>query len=84
MHAVNLFLVSILPNRFRKYNIVSTMSGIINALTYVGSALAIYGFGYLSETFGWGACVFSWIVIAALGAHISFLAIKRWQAFKEQ
>ena len=84
MHTVNLFLVSILPNRFRKYNIVSTMSGIINALAYVGSALAIYGFGYLSETFDWGACVFSWIIIALLGALISFAAIQQWKAFKQQ
>lgn len=84
MHAVTLFLVSILPNRFRKYNIVSTMSGIINSLTYVGSALAIYGFGYISETFGWNACVLSWIIIAALGAIVCFAAIPKWQNFKKE
>ncbi len=84
MHAVNLFLVSILPNRFAKYGIVSTMSGIINSLTYVGSALAIYGFGFISEKFGWSACVLSWIIIASLGALVCFLAIPSWQRFKKQ
>ena len=52
MHAVNLFLVSILPSRFARYGMVSTVSGIVNSLTYVGSAAAIYGFGLLSDRFG--------------------------------
>ena len=83
MHAVNLFLVSIVPSKFAKYGLVSTMSGIINSLTYVGSAAAIYGFGFISEHFGgWNACVISWCVIAALGTLVCFIAVPAWKKFK--
>lgn len=82
MHAVNLFLVSIVPSKFAKYGLVSTMSGIINSLTYVGSAAAIYGFGFISEHFGWNACVISWVVVAALGTISCFIAVPAWKKFK--
>ena len=84
MHAINLFLVGIIPSRFIRYGLVSTMSGIINSLTYVGSASAIYGFGYLSQHFGWNACLFTWIIISLLGALSCFLAIKPWNRFRKQ
>lgn len=84
MHAVNLFLVSIVPSKFTKYGMVSTMSGIINSLTYVGSAAAIYGFGAISENFGWNACVIAWCVVAALGTLACFIAVKPWKKFKLQ
>lgn len=82
MHGVNLFLVSIVPSKFAKYGMVSTMSGIINSLTYVGSAAAIYGFGAISEHFGWSACVIAWCVVAALGTLACFIAVNPWKKFK--
>ncbi|MCR4633358.1 MAG: MFS transporter [Erysipelotrichaceae bacterium] len=84
MHAVNLFLVSILPSHFARYGMVSTVSGIVNSLTYVGSAAAIYGFGLLSERFGWRACTFSWTLIAVFGSLSCLLAVSSWKRFKER
>ncbi len=81
MHGVNFFLVCIVPARFEKYGAVSTMSGIINSLTYVGSAAAIYIFGTVSENFGWHAVVITWTVTAALGTACCFIAAKPWRRF---
>ncbi len=81
MHAVNYFLICIVPARFEKYNAVSTMSGIINSLTYVGSAAATYGFGAISDNFGWSTVLISWMVVAALGTVCCFIAIKPWKKF---
>lgn len=81
MHAVNFFLVCVVPARFEKYGIVSTMSGVINSLTYVGSAAATYGFGAIAGNFGWSAAVISWFITAALGAVCCFAAIKPWRRF---
>lgn len=81
MHGVNFFLVCIVPARFEKYGMVSTMSGIINSLTYVGSAAAIYIFGAVSENFGWNAVVTTWAVTAALGTVCCFAAVKPWRKF---
>ncbi len=81
MHGVNFFLVCIVPARFEKYGAVSTMSGIINSLTYVGSAAAIYIFGAVSENFGWHAVVITWTVTAVLGTACCFIAAKPWRRF---
>lgn len=81
MHAVNYFLICIVPARFEKYNAVSTMSGIINSLTYVGSAAATYGFGAISDNFGWNTVLVSWTVVAVIGTVCCFIAIKPWKKF---
>lgn len=81
MHGVNYFLICIVPARFEKYNAVSTMSGIINSLTYVGSAAATYGFGAISDNFGWNTVLISWIAVAAIGTLCCFVAIKPWKKF---
>ena len=84
MHAINFFLICIVPLKFEKYGVVSTMSGIINSLTYVGSAAALYGFGYVSEAThnNWRIVIGVWAVIAALGVAMCFLAIKPWKRFQ--
>ena len=84
MHGVNYFLNCIVPARFEKYNAVSTMSGIINSLTYVGSAAATYGFGAVSDSFGWNTVLVSWVIVAAAGTVAGLLAIKPWRRFVTQ
>ncbi len=81
MHAVNYFLICIVPARFEKYNAVSTMSGIINSLTYVGSAAATYGFGAISDHFSWEAVLITWVAVAVAGTVYCFVAIKPWKKF---
>ena len=81
MHGVNYFLICIVPARFEKYNAVSTMSGIINSLTYVGSAAATYGFGAVSDNFGWNTVLISWVIVAIFGTVTGLLAIKPWRKF---
>ncbi len=74
MHGVNLMLVCMMPMYFQKTGKVSTISGIINSCTYVGSALSIYEIARLSERLGWSFTLGSWIVIALLGMIISLVA----------
>lgn len=82
MHAINFFLICIVPIKFEKFGIVSTMSGIINSLTYVGSAAALTGFGYISErSSSWRACIGAWVIIAVLGMLVCFGAVKPWKMF---
>lgn len=67
MHGINLILVCFLPAALADDSNVSTLSGILNFMTYVGSAASTYGFALLSEKFGWGGTVISWLVITLLG-----------------
>lgn len=84
MHGVNLMLISRLPVHFKRYGKVSTISGALNACTYVGSALSTYGFARFSEAFGWYFIIISWAVIAGLGTAICGLCIRRWAKFRDQ
>ena len=78
MHGVNLMLISRLPVHFRKYGKVSTISGVLNACTYVGSAVSTYGIAVLSETMGWGTTLLLWVLIAFTGTTVCLLMVKPW------
>ena len=45
MYGINLFLISRLPAHFSRFGKVATVSGILNASTYVGSSLSAWLFG---------------------------------------
>lgn len=84
MHSVNLMLICMIPNYFKSTGKVSTVSGILNCCTYIGSAASTYGIAILSEGLGWSFTIFSWLVIAALGTLICFLCRKPWDKFKNK
>lgn len=73
MHGVNLLLVCMVPSYFAK---ASTASGVLNAFTYVGSAVSIYGIAYLKDVFGWNVTILAWVALALLGTTVCFMAQK--------
>lgn len=83
MHGVNLMLVCMVPAFFKNSGKVSTVSGIINACTYVGSALSTYGIALISQTKGWNTTILVWTGIALLGTVLCLIALpaakKQWQ-----
>ena len=84
MHGVNLMLISMTPPFFQKWGRVSTMSGVLNAFTYIGSAGSTYGIALLSERLGWQPTILLWFAIAGAGAVICGLCIPAWQRFLRQ
>ena len=83
-HGVNLMLISHVPKRFRKYGNISTISGCVNACTYVGSAISTYGIALLVEKTGWRFTIGTWILIAALGLAACLIATRPWRRFFEK
>ena len=81
MHGINLMLITYAPGRFAASGKVSTVSGITNAATYVGSALSSYGIALIAEKAGWSNTILSWIFIALGGAAVCILCIRRWARF---
>lgn len=77
-NGVNLMLVGMIPQYFEGRGCVSTVSGMLNFFTYVGSALATYGIAALSETIGWSSTIFLWFLAALAGTVICLLCIKPW------
>lgn len=78
MHGVNLMLTAMIPPFFKKYGNVSTVSGLLNSCTYIGSAISTYGIAVISESYGWGITLYVWAAIAVLGTAIALLCIKPW------
>ena len=81
MHGVNLMLISRVPGHFTGFGKVSTVSGILNAATYIGSSLSTYGFGAVADGAGWRTVILLWVGIAFLGAVLMFLARRKWGQF---
>ncbi len=84
MHGINLMLISRVPRAFKKYGKVSTVSGALNASSYLGSALSTYGFARFSEMYGWYFILLSWAVIAAIGTVVCAACIRRWGRFMKE
>ncbi|MBQ8398790.1 MAG: MFS transporter [Clostridia bacterium] len=70
MHGVNLILICMIPPFFKGKGKVSTVSGVLNSCTYVGSALSTYGVALLSDRFGWSFTLSVWAGVALLGTTI--------------
>lgn len=83
MHGCNIMLVCQIPARFSKFGKVSTVSGILNSFTYIGSAISTYGFAAVADNFGWRITTISWIAICFIAAVICLTLIKKWKNFCE-
>ena len=81
MHGTNLMLIAIAPKRFKSTGKVSTYSGIMNACTYVGAAVSIYGFSALKD---WGTTILIWAFIALVATLICFGAVRGWRRFRNE
>lgn len=84
MYGINLFLISRLPAHFSRFGRVATVSGILNASTYVGSALSAWLFGMISDLLGWIAVISVWILIALAGTLICSAFFRKWERFQAE
>ena len=85
MHGINLMLITVVPKRFVKTGKVSTVSGILNACTYVGASIAIPLFALLEEHFnGWTAAFVAWMVISLLGMAVCLVVAPIWKKFRRE
>ena len=74
MTGASTMLLSLLPLRFHAMGRMATVTGLLNASAYVGSALASTGFGALSENGGWTAVLTAWLAISAAGMALCFFS----------
>ena len=79
--AMNHLLMTLIPVHFAKYGRASTVGGIFNCCTYIGSAISTYGFGAVSEKFGWTATVVFWIILGVIGVAACALPMRRYARF---
>ncbi len=78
---INLTLISYVPKRFRYYGNISSITGLLDAFAYVGSAASTYGVAVIAENLGWQFTTGTWLVISALGLVCVILAARPWRRF---
>jgi len=81
MHGINLLLISIVPVRFMEYKKVATISGMLNAFTYLGSSISTYVIASLVISGGWKVATMVWAIVALVGFILSLLGIRQWRRF---
>lgn len=82
MHAANHIFITRIPGAFKKAGRVSGIVGVLNAITYIGSALSPYAIALLAGKGGWNNAVLLWSALAALSAILCSAACKKWNDFK--
>lgn len=63
MMAVNTLYVNMIPLHFEASGRVSTVSGFLNSVAYLGSVISTFTIGVMVEKAGWAATIASWTVI---------------------
>ena len=81
IHGINSMFTTFLSRRFGFTGKVSTISGVTNACTYIGSTASSYGIAVIAENLGWQATLVSWAAIALLGTVCCIIALPRWTKF---
>lgn len=71
MLAVNTIVISYVPMYFSKYGRASTMSGFLNSVAYVGSAISSVSIGLLVSNAGWSVTILSWCFITGVAFLVS-------------
>ena len=81
MYGVNVILVSMIPPYFKRGGHVSTVSGLLNSCTYVGSALSSYGIAWVVQQRGWNFVIWLWAAAALTGTALCLAGVRPWRRF---
>lgn len=73
MMAVNTIFVNLLPLRFERAGRVSTVSGFLNSMAYLGCAISTFTIGLMVQNNGWKNTILSWLGITFLALIICIL-----------
>lgn len=76
MMGVNTIFVNFFPLRYEAIRKVSTVSGFMNGMAYVGTAVSTFTIGVLVEQKGWNVTIGSWIVMTFLALVVCMLGKK--------
>lgn len=77
MMGVNTIFVNFFPLRYEAIGKVSTVSGFMNGMAYVGTAVSTFTIGVLVEQKGWNVTIGSWVVMTFLALVVCMLG-RKW------
>jgi sugar phosphate permease len=84
MLGVNNMILTVIPLKFAKVGRSASVTGFLNACSYLASAVSSLIFGLIAENYGWNNTVYSWCIIAVFGTVTAFIGINFWQKGKKR
>ena len=81
IHGTSPFGQAYTSQRFEKYGIIGTVSGILNSTASVGNILASYVFAKMSELMPWRMVTVSWLSVIFICILLCLTVFKRWTRF---
>ena len=78
MHGVNLIMTCMTPKYLAGSGKISMISGLLNACTYIGSALSMYGVALIADRFGWTVTESLWCAVALRGTLCAAACVPKW------
>ena len=78
MHGVNLIMTCMTPKYLAGSGKISMISGLLNACTYIGSALSMYGVALIADRFGWTVTEILWCAVALIGTLCAAACVPKW------
>lgn len=81
MYTYNYVVITLVPMRFASTGKTATVTGIMNAAAYVGSAASSYGFGVVSEKIGWGGTAGVWVGLCFAALLLTLASAGKWRGF---
>lgn len=84
IHAANTCLTCYLPARYESTGKVSTVAGLVNAFTYVGSTVATTAIPLLFGRFSWGAALLVCTAVGAFCLLCAILMLRPWKKWVQE
>lgn len=75
IHGVNSLQTFYFPELLGGTGKISFYAGLINSAVYVGSAVSTYLVAVISDAYGWGATIISWVLFAVIGLALTIICM---------
>ena len=77
-------LISLVPMRFSVFTMAATVTGINNAINYLGSAISTYGMSIAIERMKMTQLMILWLVLLSVASVFVLISIRPWSSFKKK
>ena len=78
----NMFIVGTIPMYFHNVGKVSMITGTLNAVSYLSTAVLSWITGALVDRAGWGIVMTLWLILSCVAAVSVIFAKRRWNKFR--
>ncbi|MEG2117967.1 MAG: MFS transporter, partial [Clostridia bacterium] len=83
MLGANTMLLTFIPLNFSKIGRSASMTGFLDACSYLASAVASVTIGLITVSHGWSVTILTWAAVALCGLLIAVIGIPVWKKHRE-